>query len=84
MTFDANSLTDEQLSAYNRGELTLADLDAVPDGSFALHSAGTDLDRVKEEALRIVKDETILSTERLIHLRRFAQSIETRFCILGS
>lgn len=79
MTFDANSLTDEKLSAYNRGELTLADLDAVPDGSFALHSAGTDLDSVKEEALRIVKDETILSTERLIHLRRFAQSIETKF-----
>ena len=79
MTFDANSLTDKQLSEYNRGELTLVDLGALPEGAFALHSAGTDLDRVKEEALRIVKDETILSTERLIHLRSFAQSVETKF-----
>ena len=53
MTFDANSLTDEQLSSYNKGELTLAALGAVPDGSVVLHSAGTDLDRVKQEALRI-------------------------------
>ena len=79
MTFDANSLTDKQLSEYNRGELTLVDLGALPEGAFALHSAGTDLDSVKEEALRIVKDETILSTERLIHLRSFAQSVETKF-----
>ena len=61
MTFDANSLTDIQLSEYNRGELTLSDLGAVPEGAFARHSAGTDLDRVREEALRIVNDETILS-----------------------
>ena len=79
MTFDANSLTDKQLSEYNRGELTLVDLGALPEGAFALHSAGTDLDRVKEEALRIVKDETILSTERLIHLHRSAQSVEIKF-----
>ena len=46
MTFDANSLTDKQLSEYNRGELTLVDLGALPEGAFALHSAGTDLDRV--------------------------------------
>lgn len=79
MSFDANNLTDKQLSEYNRGELTLVDLGALPEGAFALHSVGTDLDRVKEEALRIVKDETILSTERLIHLRSFAQSVETKF-----
>ena len=79
MTFDANSLTDEQLSSYNKGELTLAALGAVPDGSVVLHSAGTDLDRVKQEALRIFKDETIPTTERLIHLRSFAQMVETKF-----
>ena len=79
MTFDANCLTDEELSRYNKGELTLADLGAVPDGSVVLHSAGNDLVRVKTEALRVIKDETIPSTERLIHLRSFAGTVETKF-----
>ena len=38
MTFDANSLTDKQLSEYNRGKLTLADLGAVPEGAFTLQA----------------------------------------------
>ena len=33
----------------------------------------------QRRALRIVKDETILSTEQLIHFHRSAQSVETKF-----
>lgn len=44
-----------------------------------LSATDKDIQRIKEEALRILTNETIPSTERLIHLRRCSQTLETSF-----
>ena len=76
--FDPASLTHEEQMAVISGELSPSDVGAIPE-DIVLHSASSDLERVKKEALRIFKAEAIPSTERLIHLRSFVQMLETKF-----